>query len=96
MTTSAIAAGLLTVAGAAAAAADESDVIGYPSIAAALAALRADPHATFETQQGWTVVANREGANPVQWFFTPEGHPAHPSVVKRTALEERVQAAAAT
>jgi hypothetical protein len=87
MRTSAIAAGLLLVA--ATAAADESDVIGYPSIGAALAALHADPRATFETQQGWTVVANREGANPVQWFFTPEGHAAHPSVVKRTALEER-------
>ena len=23
----------------------------------------------------------------MQWFFTPEGHPAHPSVIKRTALE---------
>jgi hypothetical protein len=85
----AVAAGMLALAAAGGAGADESDVIGYPSIDAALTALRADPRATFETQHGWTVVASREGANPVQWFFTPEGHPAHPSVVKRTALEER-------
>ena len=79
----------IAVASGAAAAADDSDVIGYPTIDAALAALHANPHATFETQHGWTVAASREGPNPVQWFFTPEGHPAHPSVVKRTALEER-------
>jgi hypothetical protein len=71
----------------AAAAANANDAIGYPDIETALDALRADPAAQFETQQGWTVVANREGANPVQWFFTPDGHPAHPAVVKRTALE---------
>lgn len=80
-------AAFFAVAVAAAAGADDGDVIGYPSIEAALAALHADPTAQFETQQGWTLVANREGANPVQWFFTPPGHPAHPAVVKRTAIE---------
>jgi hypothetical protein len=85
----ALGAGILAAAVASAAGADEADVIGYPGIDEALAALKADPHASFEMQHGWTVVANREGANPVQWFFTPEGHPAHPSVVKRTALEQR-------
>jgi hypothetical protein len=93
MRTNGFRAALFTLAAAAAsgaAAADEdADVIGYPTIDAALAALHKDPHASFETQHGWTVVASREGADPVQWFFTPEGHPAHPSVVKRTALEER-------
>jgi hypothetical protein len=67
--------------------ADGSDTIGYPSVEAALDALRADPTAQFETQQGWTVVASRAGGDPVQWFFTPAGHPAHPAVVKRTAVE---------
>ncbi|HET8696087.1 MAG TPA: hypothetical protein VFO94_01300, partial [Gammaproteobacteria bacterium] len=84
-----VGAGILAAAVTFAARADDADVIGYPSIDEALAALKADPHASFEMQHGWTVVANREGANPVQWFFTPEGHPAHPSVVKRTALEQR-------
>jgi hypothetical protein len=79
----------LFVVGAAAAADDGTDAIGYPSIEAAITALRADPTAQFDVQQGWTVVASREGDNPVQWFFTPAGHPAHPAVVKRTAIEAK-------
>ncbi len=57
------------------------------NVAAVLESLRADPSAQFSEQRGWTVVASSEGGLPVQWFFTPEGHPAHPAVVKRTALE---------
>lgn len=57
------------------------------SVAAVLATLRADPRAEFREQRGWTVVASRDHGDPVQWFFTPEGHSAHPAVVKRTALE---------
>lgn len=80
---------VLAAVGAAAHAQENEDTIGYPTIEAAIAALRADPAATFEMQQGWTVAANREGGNPVQWFFTPVGHPAHPAVVKRTAIEAK-------
>lgn len=68
--------------------ADDPSPITYPSVAATLEALQADPSATFEKQSGWTVVASRENENPVQWFFTPEEHPAHPSVVKRTVVEK--------
>jgi hypothetical protein len=63
--------------------------IDYPSVAAVLDALRADAAAQFESQAGWTIVATSEGGNPVLWSFTPEGHPAHPAVVKRTALERK-------
>jgi hypothetical protein len=77
----------LFLAAAAAFAADEPAPIGYATVAAVLQALRADPNAQFETQQAWTIFANRESDRPVQWFFTPAGHPAHPSVIKRTALE---------
>lgn len=61
----------------------------YPSVAAVLAELHADPDARFEMQDGWTIVASVEHGNPVLWSFTPEGHPAHPAVVKRTALERK-------
>jgi hypothetical protein len=61
--------------------------IPQTNVAAVLESLRADPSAQFGEQRGWTVVASSEGGLPVQWFFTPEGHPAHPAVVKRTALE---------
>jgi hypothetical protein len=66
---------------------DEPAPIDYASVASVLAALRAEPSAQFRSQRGWTVVASREGGDPVEWFFTPEGHEAHPAVVKRTALE---------
>ena len=61
----------------------------YPSVTAVLAALRSDPTAEFEMQDGWVVVASVERGNAVLWSFTPEGHPAHPAVVKRVALENK-------
>jgi hypothetical protein len=70
-----------------AASAEGVDSIGYGTVAAALQALQADPSAKFSTQDGWTVVASSENGQAVQWFFTPQGHPAHPSVVKRTVGE---------
>jgi hypothetical protein len=73
--------------GAAAWADDEPAPIGHATVAAVLEALRAEPSAQFREQRGWTVVASRERDAPIEWFFTPEGHEAHPAVVKRTALE---------
>jgi hypothetical protein len=78
--------GALGAAGALAAG-DEPAPIAYTSVAAVLESLRADPTAELREQRGWIVVASREGAHPVEWFFTPEGHEAHPAVVKRTASE---------
>ena len=65
----------------------EAAPIGYARVDAVLAALRADRSSQFENQAGWTIVANSEGGRAVQWFFTPENHPAHPAVVKRTVVE---------
>jgi hypothetical protein len=72
---------------AASAAEDEPASIGYASVLATLEALRAQESAQFRTQRGWTVVASRERGAAVEWFFTPEGHDAHPAVVKRTVIE---------
>lgn len=72
---------------AALAADDEPAPIGHASVDAVLESLRADPSAQFREQRGWTVVASRERDTPLEWFFTPEGHAAHPAVVKRTAVE---------
>jgi hypothetical protein len=63
--------------------------IDFPTVDAALDALRKDADAQFETQGGWLVVATQERGNPVLWSFAPEGHPAYPAVVKRTALESK-------
>ena len=72
---------------AALAADDEPSPIGQTNVAAVLESLRSEPSAQFREQRGWTIVASREAGSPVEWFFTPEGHPAHPAVVKRTAVE---------
>lgn len=82
-----LSASLVPMIATAAFAADDPAAIGHSTAASALQSLRADPSAQFEMQQDWIVVASREGDRPVQWFFTPESHPAHPSVIKRTALE---------
>jgi hypothetical protein len=66
---------------------DEPGPIGQATVADVLEALRADSTAQFRDQRGWTVVASSERGAPVEWFFTPEGHAAHPAVVKRTAVE---------
>jgi hypothetical protein len=66
----------------------EDSPIDYANVAAVLKALRDQSSTSFRVQQGWTVVASSERGHAVQWFFTPEGHPAHPSVIKRTALDE--------
>ena len=65
---------------------DEPSAIGYPSVAAALEALRADPTAKKRTERGWTVV-ERAGDLEI-WSFTPAGHPAHPSAAKRTMYQD--------
>jgi len=67
--------------------ADDSS-IGYPTVDAALDALRKDPHAQFSTRDGWTIVATEENGNHVLWSFTPKGHSAYPAAVKRTVLEK--------
>jgi hypothetical protein len=79
--------GWASMAGLGVAAGEEPAPLGYASVAAALEALRADPSAQLRTEGDWTIVASRERGEPVEWFFTHEGHEAHPAVVKRTALE---------
>jgi hypothetical protein len=57
------------------------DSVGYPSVAAALTALRAGGVAKFSTADGWTIATDE--ASRTIWSFSPPGHPAHPAVVKR-------------
>jgi hypothetical protein len=61
--------------------------IGYPTVEAALTAVRARP-GVIESQQpdGWTVIEDKERRET--WLFSPAGHPAHPAVVKRTVVKK--------
>jgi hypothetical protein len=67
---------------AAAPAAAGGDDIGYPSVAAAGAALRARGLSGYELD-GWLYYLN--GDTGVSWKFTQPGNPAHPSVIKTAA-----------
>jgi hypothetical protein len=66
-----------------------SSSVGYPTVEAALTALRAKPGVRIQEQQGWIIVSDTESGNPVLWSFTPPGHPAHPSAVKRRVVTEK-------
>jgi len=67
--------------------AEDGSSIGYPTVAAALEAVKSDPNAHVETKGGWTIVATAENGNQVLWSFAPESDPAYPSAVKRTVVE---------
>jgi hypothetical protein len=69
---------------------------GYPTVAAALAALHADPGVLWKEQDGWTLALDK--AHQTIWSFTPPGQPAYPAAIKRvfvkretgTAIEMKV------
>lgn len=58
--------------------------VGFPTVAAALDALKTRSGAHVSVQGGWTIVD--ETAAATIWSFTPPTHPAHPAVVKRTMV----------
>jgi len=60
--------------------------IGYPTVSAALEALRARTDVAISSQGGWTIVT--DSSRKTFWSFTPPGHPAHPTAVKRTVVEK--------
>lgn len=68
------------------ASAQEGRGVGYPTVAAALEALRARSDVKISVQGGWTIVDDRP-ANTF-WSFTPAGHPAHPAAVKRAIVSK--------
>lgn len=58
---------------------------GYPSPEAALADLRQRQGVVVFERNGWTVADDKP--NRTWWSFTPAGHPAHPSGVKRVIVQ---------
>jgi hypothetical protein len=75
----------------AAAAAAPPEGIGYPSVAAALEALKARGDVAISEQGGWTIADDKP--RHTIWSFTPPGHPAFPAAVKRMLVEENGQVA---
>lgn len=63
-------------------------VIGYASVGEALEALKAKPGVNIVTKpDGWVIAT--EPTVYAQWSFTPEGHYAHPAVVRRTIQQRQ-------
>ena len=73
-------AGLLTTAGPLSA-----QSIEYPSVAAAMSALKAKPGVKFSDNDGWTVANDTDGAI---WSFTPANHFANPAVGRRSLHQQ--------
>jgi hypothetical protein len=62
----------------------EETAISYASLDEAIKALRAKPGVTFQNQGGWWVVKDLPAFTV--WLLTPPGHPAYPSIVKKTIV----------
>lgn len=61
-----------------------NQTFGFPTVAAALDALRSKNGVVASNQDGWTVIEDRPAMT--LWSFTPPGHEAHPAAVRRTIV----------
>lgn len=64
----------------------QEEGVGYPTVAAALEALKARSDVSISVQGGWTI-ADEKAASTI-WSFTPADHAAHPAVVRRQLVQE--------
>ncbi|MFI4936719.1 MAG: DUF4019 domain-containing protein [Caulobacterales bacterium] len=62
-----------------------NSTVGYPTVAAALKALQAQPGVTISNRQGWTIIEDK--AALTIWSFSPPQDPAYPAVVKREIVK---------
>ena len=58
--------------------------VGYPTVAAALEALKARSDVKISARDGWTIIEDPK--ERALWSFVPAGHPAYPAVVKRAVV----------
>lgn len=59
--------------------------IEFATTTDAMEILRGRENVRVSKEYGWTIIEDRD-ANAV-WSFTPEKHPAHPTMVKRTLID---------
>lgn len=62
--------------------------IGYETVEQAFKALQADPAAGMQEYEGWTMFSQKANGVYILWSFTPEFHPANPSVVRRKIVKK--------
>jgi len=58
--------------------------IGYPTVQAALEALRNKPGVKFRTENGWLIAQDDDEI--AVYMFVPKDHPAYPTVIKRSVV----------
>jgi hypothetical protein len=58
--------------------------IEYQSVEVALKAVLEKPGVEIRTENGWTIAIDL--ATRTIWSFAPKGHPAYPTVVKRSVV----------
>ena len=70
--------------------AEKRNVFGYNNPLAALSDLKAKKDHSYRKVSGdhgeWEIITNQ--LNHSVWSFTPEEHPAHPSVIRRKVFEK--------
>jgi hypothetical protein len=59
-----------------------------PNSLQVLESLKSNPAAVFRIQNGWTIVNVDNEQEKSIYSFTPESHPAYPSIVKREIVEK--------
>ena len=62
-----------------------SSGVEYPTVAAALSALRARKDVSISTERGWTIITDEK--HFTIWSFAPSSYPAYPALVKRTVRD---------
>jgi len=66
----------------------ELSPIGYATIAEAFETLKADPGAGMKEHEGWTMFNQKADGKYILWSFTPVGHPAHPTAIRREVVRK--------
>ena len=62
--------------------------IGYATIEEAYNALKADSAVSMQEYEGWTIFNQKGEGKYILWSFTPEDHPANPSVIRREVVKK--------
>ena len=65
---------------------EPASTIGYPSVAAALSALREREDVSIAVEDGWTIITEPGGLTI--WSFSPPDQPAYPAVARRVFHRE--------
>ena len=59
---------------------------GYPTVRAALSALRTKPGANISDEESWTIVDDK--LDYTVWSFTPSTHAAYPAAIKQVLTQD--------